>query len=206
MSCPTQRHEHVTPFFQEYTQALQLALVSVEQGALEQASAILVELYRRGGKLLVCGNGGSAAISNHWLCDHMKGVQTDTGLAPRVISLSANLEMITAIANDISYDEVFAYQLATLANPRDVLVTVSASGDSENIVRAIQWARKHEVSTIALTGFSGGRSAQFADVNIHVDGSNYGVIEDAHQAIMHMLAQFIRQWHMTPEIITQRKF
>jgi len=110
-----------------------------------------------------CGNGGSAAIANHLQCDFLKGAQTDTELLPRVVSLSSHLELITAIANDIAYDEVFAYQLRTLARPGDVLLTISSSGNSENIVRAVQWARDNRVGSIALTGFDGGRSATLAD-------------------------------------------
>ncbi|MBF0426388.1 MAG: SIS domain-containing protein [Magnetococcales bacterium] len=206
MRCPSQRHDQISPFVQEYLQAFNRSLHALDASAMERAGVILADLYRRGGKLLVCGNGGSAAIANHWLCDHLKGVQTDTGLKPKVISLSANLEIITAIANDIAYDEVFTYQLATLADPQDVLITVSASGNSENIVRAIRWAKAHAVTTIALTGFAGGRSAELADVNLHVDAANYGVVEDAHHAIMHILAQFVRQWHMPPEMVAQRTF
>ncbi|MBF0176857.1 MAG: SIS domain-containing protein [Magnetococcales bacterium] len=205
-TCPTHRHDKVDTYFQEYVQALLHGLHLLDQATLSRVCDTLVGLYRRGGKLFVCGNGGSAAISNHLLCDHLKGVRTDTGLLPKVISLSTNLEIITAIANDISYADVFVYQLASLAAPQDVLLTISASGDSENIVRAVQWAREHAVTTMALTGFAGGRSAQLADFNLHIPVANYGIVEDAHQAIMHILAQFIRQWHMNPETVAKRKF
>ena len=133
-------------------------------------------------------------------------MQTDTQLRPKVVSLSATIETITAIANDISYDEIFVYQLRTLAEPGDALITVSSSGDSENVVRACRWAKENGVATIAMTGFSGGRSATIADVNLHVAGDNYGVVEDVHQSLMHILAQFIRQAHMNAELIAERKF
>jgi phosphoheptose isomerase len=133
-------------------------------------------------------------------------VQTDTDLTPRVISLSTTVEMITAIANDISYDEVFVYQLRSLARPGDALITISASGDSENVVRAAAWARDNGIPVIAMTGFSGGRSAAIADVNLHVAADNYGVVEDVHQSLMHILAQHIRQARMDEAVIQQRKF
>ena len=154
----------------------------------------------------VCGNGGSAAISNHFICDHLKGVQTDTTVLLRVISLVSNMETVTAVANDISYDDVFVFQLATLAEPGDVLVTVSSSGDSENVVRAVQWAKDNGCKTISMTGFDGGRTAALADVNLHVESDNYGIIEDIHQSLMHIIAQFLRMQCMDADLVPERRF
>ena len=120
-----------------------------------------------------------------------------TDLRARVFSLSTNIELFSAIANDTGYENVFEYQLASVARPGDLLITVSSSGSSPNIVRAVEWASAHGIRTIALTGFSGGRSRELADVSIHVDSNNYGVIEDAHQVCMHLLAQYVRQSRMT---------
>jgi phosphoheptose isomerase len=114
--------------------------------------------------------------------------------------------MITAIGNDISYDEIFVYQLRSLARPGDALVTISSSGNSENIVRAAAWAKGNGIPVISMTGFSGGRSASLADVNLHVMGDNYGVIEDVHQSLMHILAQYLRQAHMDEHLIGSRSF
>ena len=168
--------------------------------------ALLDAAFARSAWVFVCGNGGSAAIANHLLCDVAKGVQTDTAVLPRVMSLSANLEIVTAIANDVAFEDCFAYQLRTAARPGDVLVTISASGDSENIVRALDWAGANGVESIALTGFDGGRAAPLATVSLHVDGDNYGVIEDTHQSIMHMLAQYLRQANMPGALIPERRF
>ena len=112
----------------------------------------------------------------------MKGVRTGTDLSPRVISLSTNVELLTAIANDIGYEDVFAYQLQSQAQPGDVLIAVSSSGRSPNIVHALTWARDHGLRTIALTGFGGGDARAMAEVAIHVDSANYGIVEDLHQA------------------------
>ena len=155
---------------------------------------------------LSCGNGGSAAIANHLVCDHCKAVQTDTALNPRIYSLSATIEIMTAVSNDLSYDEVFVYQLRSLAKPGDALITISSSGDSENIVRAASWAKENGLPVIAMTGFAGGRSARIADVDLHVVADNYGVIEDVHQSLMHILAQHVRQAHMDEETVRQRRF
>jgi phosphoheptose isomerase len=93
-----------------------------------------------------------------------------------------------------------------MAMPGDVLITIRSSGNSENIVRAIDWARTHEVGSIAMTGFAGGRSAKLADVNLHVAADNYGVVEDIHQSMMHCLAQYLRQSAMSPEQVASRPF
>src|SRR5262249_34277269 len=157
----------------------------------------------RRASIYACGNGGSAAISNHLLCDFLKGIQSGTDFRPSVVSLSTNIEVITAIANDISYDDVFLYQLRTLAAPGDVLVSISASGNSENVVRAIDCAHSHGVSTIAMSGFAGGRSAERASVVLHVAASNYGVVEDVHQMLMHSLAQYLRSSELPEDRIPE---
>ena len=179
-----------------YLDLLRCGANALDSKAIARAGAILDEVINQGRSIFVCGNGGSAAISNHLHCDFLKGIQTDTDRRPRVVSLSASIETITAIANDIAYSEIFAYPLRTLACRGDALITISASGNSENVVRAARWARENGVRTIALTGFSGGRTGPLADVNIHIPVDNYGVVEDLHQSVMHILAQFLRQKHM----------
>ena len=94
----------------------------------------------------------------------------------------------------------------TTAKTNDVLITISASGDSENIVRPVEWASKNSMHTISLTGFDGGRSARISDINLHVNADNYGVIEDTHQSIMHILAQYLRLIHMNKNLIHERNF
>ena len=206
MTFPDKTYGSIASFCDDYVGQLARATGSIDRDRLAAAANMLDDAFQRGAWLYVCGNGGSAAIANHLLCDYAKCIQTDTEVRPRVISLSANLEMITAIANDIEYDDCFAYQLATTGRPGDVLMTISASGDSENIVRTVKWAAENGMHTVALTGFNGGRSAELAEVNLHVAGDNYGIIEDAHQSIMHIIAQYLRQAHMGAETIVERKF
>ena len=181
------------------------AASSIDPAALDRAAAILLEAYTRGAGVFSCGNGGSASIANHLQCDHVKGIRTTTDLAPRVMSLSTNVELLTAIANDMAYENVFAYQLQSQSGPGDVLIAVSSSGRSPNIVRALAWARDHGLRTIAITGFDGGDARAVAEVTIHVDGANYGIVEDLHQAIMHALAQYIRQSRMTADAISSTR-
>jgi D-sedoheptulose 7-phosphate isomerase len=206
MSFPEKAYGQAGEYLTAYRQTLLEAWQSVDPQAANRATDMLATAINAGRLVFACGNGGSAAIANHLSCDCLKGIQTDTRLRPRVISLAATIELITAIANDIAYAEVFVYQLRSLAQPGDVLITISASGNSENIVRAIGWARDHRVGSIALTGFDGGRSAGLADVNLHVHAANYGIVEDVHQSLMHIMAQYLRQQAMPPELIAGRRF
>jgi histidinol-phosphate phosphatase family protein len=203
---PRIQFDEAASYCRAYVSESARAARSVDFSAIERASEMLVEAYRRGAVVFACGNGGSASIANHLQCDHLKGVRTGTDLCPRVVSLSSNVELMTAIANDISYEDVFVYQLQSQARPGDVLVVISSSGESANVVRALDWARGHDVQTIALTGFGGGKARELADVGVHVDSANYGVVEDNHQAIMHALAQYIRQSLMTPDAVAIHSF
>lgn len=196
MTFPEIKYEKIEEFADDYFEYVARAAASIDRGKLAEAARILDEAYRSGATLYVCGNGGSASIADSFVCDHAKLIQTDTAVVPRVVSLSANVPMMTAIANDISYDDIFVYQLRGQADPGDVLLTVSASGNSENVVRAAEWAGDNGVRVIAFTGFQGGRTAGLATVHLHADGQNYGVVEDIHQSLMHILAQYIRQKHM----------
>jgi len=206
MSFPDQVYPDAGRYVDAYRDEITRAWQGIDTAALNRAAQSLDAAIRARRVIYACGNGGSAAIANHLLCDFLKGIQTDTELRPKVVSLASPLELITAIANDHHYDEVFAYQLRTLAEPGDVLMTISSSGNSENIVRAIEWARANRVASIAMTGFTGGRSAALADINLHVEAENYGIVEDVHQSLMHSLSQYLRQRAMPAELVAQRRF
>ena len=206
MTFPDEKYKEIGSFADAYFGHITKAAASVDRDKLAQAADVLEQIYKKNKTLYVCGNGGSAAISDTFVCDHTKLVQTDANLSARVVSLTGNMPMLTAIANDLSYDDIFLFQLKTLANFGDALLTISASGDSENVVKAAIWARKNKMEVIAFTGFSGGRMANLATVNLHVKADNYGVIEDVHQSLMHILAQFIRLKYMSAGLIANRKF
>jgi histidinol-phosphate phosphatase family protein len=203
---PAVPYESAATYFGAYAAEMARVASSVEAAAVARAAAVLLDAYTREATVFSCGNGGSASIANHLQCDHTKNVGKSTDLLPRVMSLSVNVEVLTAIANDHGYADVFTHQLQSQSRPGDVLVAVSSSGRSANIVTALRWARDHGLHTIALTGFDGGEARTIADVSIHVNGTNYGVIEDLHQAIMHALAQYIRQSRMTPAVISSSVF
>ena len=206
MKFPLEGHASAGEYWTRYREAVTKACDGVDTATVERAAELLDELFTNGRTLYVCGNGGSAAIANHLLCDFAKGIQTDTPIRPRVVSLSSHLELITAIGNDIEFAEIFAYQVRSFAARGDALMTISASGNSENVVRAIHAARAAGAATIALTGFAGGRCADLADVNIHVPAANYGIVEDAHQSIMHVFAQYLRLRRMDASLIAAKHF
>jgi phosphoheptose isomerase len=203
---PAGPYPSAASYFAAYADEFAQAWKTIDLAELDRAAVILRDAYVRRAGVFSCGNGGSASIANHLVCDHVKGIRGKTDLRPRVTSLSNNVELLTAIANDIDYMDVFRYQLESLAAGGDVLIAISSSGRSSNIVSALTWAREHGLRTIAITGFDGGEARKVAEVAIHADCGNYGVIEDLHQAVMHALAQFTRQSRMTAETISATTF
>lgn len=176
----------VNEYARNYLDELQRALGGLDRNALSAAFARIYETSNFGGTIFVAGNGGSAAISEHLMCDFMKGSNL------KVTSLVSNVAMLTALANDVDYEEIFTQKLMMQrACPRDCLLLISSSGNSPNVLRAAEYAKTMSIPVIGLTGFAGGKLRLLSDVSLHVNVHNYGVAEDAHQAIMHILAQ----WH-----------
>ena len=166
---------------------------SIDHDIFGHAAEAIFRAIKDGKTIYTAGNGASAAIAQHWACDYTKGCSNlETGFKPRVISLSANIPLMTAISNDISYDEVYAYQLERLADAGDIFISISSSGNSPSVVRACEVALEKSMDVIALTGFDGGRTRQLAHYPIHVDIHEYEATEDIHQAIMHMIAKYLR--------------
>lgn len=203
---PTTPYSTCASFATDYFSQLAEAIASSDLQPLDNIADALIRTIEAGNFIYICGNGGSAGIANHSLCDFLKCVRTDTALKPRFMSLSAHTEMNSALANDISYDEVFAYQLESMARPGDLLWTVSSSGNSENVVRALEVAKKIGLTTVSFTGFEGGRSRTLADINAHVNAQNYGIVEDAHMSFIHILTQYMRMRNMDQALLGERKF
>jgi D-sedoheptulose 7-phosphate isomerase/D-glycero-D-manno-heptose 1,7-bisphosphate phosphatase len=203
---PAHRFDRADVYGGAYAAELSRAFATIDPEQLGLAADILSAAYRDDAAVFACGNGGSASIANHLQCDHVKGVRNGTDINARVYSLSTNVELLSAIANDLGYEKIFEYQLQSQARPGDVLFAISSGGRSPNIVRALQWANANGMRTIALTGFDGAPARLLATASIHVDSANYGIIEDAHQACMHLLAQYIRQSRMTSDAIVSQTF
>lgn len=145
--------------------------------------------------IFVGGNGGSAAMASHYVCDLSKGANKDwltNTKRFRAICLSNNISYITAIGNDEQYDEIFKQQLINLARPNDILMLISSSGNSPNVVKAAQWAKENNMIVIGITGFSGGKLKELADYSAHVTHDSYEVCEDIHDIFGHFLATYLK--------------
>ena len=204
---PDCSYADATDYCEDYFARLARATASVDRQAVTRAATLIETAITAGARIFAFGNGGSAAIANHLTCDFMKGIATGTGLRPKVQSLAEPVALMTAISNDIAYEDVFIHQLQALAEPGDLAIAISSSGNSPNIIKALGWARHAGLSSIAMTGFTGGEASALADVGLHVDAANYGLVEDVHQSLMHLLAQYVRQRRQTdPAVLGQVKF
>jgi D-sedoheptulose 7-phosphate isomerase len=160
---------------------------------LERAAVMLLTCQARGRVVFVIGNGGSAATASHFACDLSKGTRRDGPPTFHVVSLTDNVPLLTAWANDSGYDRVFSEQLTALARPGDLLVAISASGNSPNVVAAVDAARSCGMSVVSLSGRSGGRLAHLVDVLVNVPSDTIEVVEDAHLIVAHSLCVAVRE-------------
>lgn len=181
---------------------INFAMESVDVLLLNRVRNSILLCSERKYPILTIGNGGSAAIGDHWSCDHTKGIRGDTDLTPNIRNLGSNMSLMTAIANDISYDEVFSEQINYCQDEYALVVAISSSGSSPNIVKGLKKARDKKYGTLAFVGFNGGTIVKenLADYVIHVKSNNYGIVEDCHQMLMHIIAQDIRKKYTTKDI------
>ncbi len=171
----------------DYIGAQKRALDSIPADAVARLIGTLKTAWREDRQIFVFGNGGSAANASHFATDLGKGSSDKLGKRFRVLSLNDNVSWITALGNDYAYDEVFVRQLANYGRPGDVVLALSVSGNSPNLVRALEWAKQQRLRTIALVGAKRGRMAEIADEVVVIQDTHYGRVEDAQMGICHML-------------------
>lgn len=164
----------------------------IDDESVDRFAGLLVDCWRARGRVFVFGNGGSAYNASHHVCDYVKTASVD-GVRPlRAFSLVDNIGIGTAVGNDLSYDDTFSFPLTAYAEPGDLAVAISCSGNSPNVVRACEKAKEIGMTLVALTGFDGGRIGAMADLHINVPSDNYGLIEDLHLSIGHVVSQVFR--------------
>ena len=200
MKFPTKKYSSIKEFSLDYIRLRYNDISKINFNILEKIIKLLEVTIKSGNTLFVCGNGGSSAISNHFVADYLKYARTNTTIKPKIISLSNNLETITAISNDFNFIDVFSYQLESLGKKGDVLLTISSSGTSKNILKVLATAKKQKIKTISFSGFGGGKAHKIADYGIALKSRNYGIVEDLHHTLMHFICQFIRQKYLNKKI------
>src|SRR5215216_5505653 len=163
-------------------------LIHLPRDPLEQIAQALWETYERDGTILICGNGGSAASATHFACDLAKLTISADCRRVRALALTDNIALMTAWSNDQAYADVFVEQLIGVYRPGDLLFTISGSGNSPNVLRAVEWANECGAPTIGLTGFDGGMLARLARYSLRMDNHVMPQVEDVHMAICHALA------------------
>lgn len=160
---------------------------------IERIASLLWQACQEGRQIFVVGNGGSALTASHLACDLGKGTATPGRRRFKVLALTDNLGLITAYANDLSYEDIFVEQLINFFQPGDVVLGISGSGNSENVLRALRYAREHGGITIGFTGFSGGKMKDIAEECLIVPKHDMQMVEDAHCVLMHLLMQVFRR-------------
>jgi D-sedoheptulose 7-phosphate isomerase len=180
-------------FASEYKAKLLRTLETVDLQAVGQAVEILLEARDENRHIFVCGNGGSASTASHFVCDMVKGASFQRERRFRIMALTDSLPTLTAYSNDVGYDCVFTEQLKNFAQKNDVVIALSGSGNSANVIGAVEYANSIGCQTIALTGRDGGKLGPLAKLQIHVAEPHMGRIEDGHMIVCHMLCYYFME-------------
>ena len=196
----------VKKFLEHYMKLLTNSIMETDMKNLNQAALQILKTIKKDATIYVCGNGGSAAISNHYVVDFLKFFREKTNYNPKIVSLSNNIETITAISNDIDYKYIFSYQAENLCNKNDLIIIISSSGNSKNIIELVKFAKKRKITTIGFSGFKGGYLKKNSDISVHVNINNYGITEDIFQIYMHIIMQFLRQKNTKLNKLSKLKF
>lgn len=174
-------------FIKYYFSKLKRTLDKIDIGEIKEVIRLLNDAYKTDNNIFILGNGGSASTASHFACDF--GKQLDY----RVYSLTDNVSYMTALGNDISYDSIFSEQLKNLVNRDDIVVAISASGNSPNVLKAVELAHKYGAITIGFTGFDGGKLKDLVNYSIHVPINQYGVVEDIHLILEHAICEYLKE-------------
>ena len=189
---PLKKISNSKDFYFEYIDKKNTLLRNINFKNLDKIINLLKKGFKKNATLYTCGNGGSSSLSDHFTCDFIKQTNNKTNLKVKSISLTSNMALISAIANDINYNEIFSFQIKKFCKKNDILFLFSVSGSSPNLIEAIKAAKKIGVKVVSLTGFNGGKLSRLSDFNLNFPIANYGIVEDCHITIMHYLSQYLR--------------
>ncbi|MEM7620831.1 MAG: SIS domain-containing protein [Pseudomonadota bacterium] len=192
-----------TNFFADYGHRLNTLLEEMDWTPVQELANDLISCWAEKRQVFICGNGGSAANAVHMANDFIYGISKIKGKGLRVDALTSNGAVITCLANDEGYDEIFATQLEVKANPDDLLIVLSGSGNSRNILKALTKAKDIGVKSYGILGFTGGKAKELADVPIHFAIDDMQISEDTQMMVAHMIMQWLYQNHeyVTSEVV-----
>lgn len=177
----------------DYFQGIETGIHCIDVSQIERIIQLFKDANHEKKRIFMIGNGGSAATANHFTCDFGKNAARGESDRFKIISLCDNVSYITAYGNDIGYECVFVEQLKNQLESGDILVAISASGNSSNIIKAVELARNRHGIVIGLTGFDGGQLGKLADINLNIDLAAIEQIEDIHMMILHILVYCFKQ-------------
>jgi len=175
-----------------YFEELNRILCRMPHQTVDRIARVLVKAYERNRVIYLFGNGGSAALASHFACDLGKGIAMRAGRRFRVLSLTDNVPMLTAWANDARYEDVFAEQLRNFVASHDIVIAISGSGNSPNVLNGLKLARESGAYTIGLTGFGGGKMKDLCDICLVVPSDNMQFVEDLHVCVSHAIFTIVR--------------
>ncbi len=173
-----------------YLESLQRTLGGISVDKVNQAIEWMRQAREEGRTIFTCGNGGSASTASHFVCDVLKGASFNRPKRFKIMALTDSLATLTAYSNDVSYECVFVEQLKNFGQPGDLLLSISGSGNSPNVLRAVEYANQAGLKTIGLTGRDGGQLGRLSQLEINVADPHMGRIEDGHMIVCHMLAYY----------------
>ena len=183
-----------TPIYiTDYIALAKKTLEDLKVADIEHVLELFMEAYNREGTIYVFGNGGSASTASHMANDFNKGISEYVEKKFRLICLNDNIATLMAIANDIGYDEVFRFQLKNKLKANDLVVGISGSGNSKNVVYAVEYAKERHIKTLGICGYDGGKLKQTADAVFHVAVHNMQIVEDVHMILNHLLMDVIKR-------------
>jgi D-sedoheptulose 7-phosphate isomerase len=187
------RTDQLTDFLDSYKLRLFNLIDSIDIEMLEAIIKSMITAFKNGNTMYVIGNGGSAATASHIQADFRFFVRYFTNFRPKVVALTDNVPLMTAISNDHSYDDVFVEQMKGMFNEGDLLLAISASGNSPNVVKAVEYAKELGGKTIAFCGFTGGKLKEISDMPLYTPNADkdYGPIEDLHMILDHILVNYL---------------
>lgn len=177
--------------FESYASRLSGVLGGSDWSGVAQLASDMQQAWSTGHQVFFCGNGGSAGNAVHLANDFIYGIAKRTGGGLRAVALSANTSVMTCLANDVGYDHIYSEQLAVLGNAGDVVVVLSGSGNSPNILETLKCAKRMNIKSYAILGYSGGKAKDMADVPIHFPVNDMQIAEDLQLVVGHMVMQYL---------------